>query len=118
MSRVYWLESAVTVSTTVTTYAYTWFDATKYVPEGATGLYLSVETSKTGGGAAVLEFRADPRLPSIKAAWAGSAVSPLNFATTIVLPLDHRTGRKAFQHRITGSTFTTSVSIKLLGYVL
>lgn len=108
-----WLETPRTVSTVVTTYSYTWFDCTKWVPESATGLILGAECSKGGAGTSVLEVRADPRLTGLKVFSIGSDLASVPRFT---LNLDPRTMRKAFQHRVTGASFTTSLSLRLLGF--
>lgn len=108
-----WLETPRTVTTTVTTSAYVWWNADKWVPEGAKSLIFSAECSKSGGGNSVLEVRADPRLPGQKVFNTGTGLSSV---PRFSLTLDPRTRRRAFQFRVTGASFGTSLSLTLIGY--
>lgn len=108
-----WLETPVTVSTTITTYTWAWFDASKFVPKDATGLILYAECVKSGVNVSVLEVRASKRLPAIKVLYVTGALTSCNFLT---LPLDQREYRKAFQHEVTTNSFGTSIALKIVGY--
>lgn len=116
LPRFYWLETPVTVSTTITTYAYAWFDASRWVPKGATALLLSAECEKSGGALSVLSARPSPRLTAVKVF--NATASDTHSVPLLVLPLDQRYDRPAFQHTVTGSSFGTSISLTLVGYLL
>lgn len=115
--RLYQLDTAVTVTTTVTTVAWTTFDCTDDVPEGSTHVLIEIEYSKAAGALSRIDFRQRAGTQAIfGAAVTGSVGATHTGGNQLMVPVLSTNLRRSFDYEVTGATFTNTLAVKILGY--
>jgi len=114
------LDTAVTVTTTVTTVAWTVFDCTDDVPHGATHVLVEIEYEKSAvANLSRIDFRSkSDRQAVLGCSVTGIAAFALTGANQVVVPILSTNLQRTFQYEVTGNSFGTSLSVKILGYYL
>ena len=111
--RLYFLDTAMTVTTTVTTVAWSTFDCSSKIPEGAVAVLVELEWSKSGGSLSRLDFR---KRSGAQAVLGVSATATDTGNAQVVVPILSSKWRRSFDYEVTGSSFGTSLTVKILGY--
>lgn len=111
--KLYDVNPSVTIVSAVTTIAWTSLDITDPVPLGATHVQLQIEWSKSGGALSQIDFRQMAKGVTIAGA---SATATDTGSTQIVVPVLSLDRKRSIDYQITGSSFGTTLTVKVTGY--